>query len=376
MRVEIYSSIHEVPETCWDTLTSSSSTTVSRAFWQMIEQCRLNDFKWQHALFFDSNNTAVALTSFYTITTDLAIFAPSGLRAVLDALRRAFPNFLKARILECGSPININAPLTIAQGQDPKPIVNALCQLMRKQARHEKAFMVVIRDFQPESSELLSAFQSAGYCAVGSLPNTHMKVVWNSIDDYHAGMKSYFRSKLLKHLRKNRENGISHRVTEDFGDIADILCAQWLTVHNQADELKREVLTPEFFRGFASLPGKCAKAILYYRSNELVGHALLLADGDLLRWMYIGRKNAGNDSLYFYIGNSVIETAILLGLTKIEMGVTTYSIKRDLGAAVTPVRMALRAPNALINPFVRYIYPIINRLPTFSSKEVFKKNDQ
>jgi predicted N-acyltransferase len=279
-------------------------------------------------------------------------------------------------MLECGSPININAPLIIAQGQDPKPVVNALCRLLRKQARHEKAFMIVVRDFQPESTELLSAFQSVGFCAVDSLPNTHMKVVWNSINDYHAAMKSYFRSKLLKHLRINHENEISHRVTEDFSDTADILCAQWLTVHNQADELKREVLTPEFFRGFASLPEKCAKVILYYRSNELVGHALLLVDGDLLRWMYIGRKNAGNDSLYFYIGNSVIETAIGLGLKKIEMGVTTYSIKRDLGAAITPVRMALHASNVFINPLVRYFYPLINQLPIFSSKDVFKKSGQ
>jgi hypothetical protein len=112
---------------------------------------------------------------------------------------------------------------------------------------------------------------------------------------------------------------------------------------------------------------------LFYQQQELVGHALLLLDGGLLRWLYVGRKQAANDSLYLYVCHKVIETAILLGAKRLELGLTTYSIKQDMGAQVVPINMAVRGVSSIINPWVGLVYPLMNHTPNISNKWIFKK---
>ena len=374
IRVVLFDCIADVPAPDWDRLAANGSLTQSRAFWQVIERAGLNDFRYRHAVLYGADGRALALASFYTVTTDLAIFAPPWLRTLLGGIRRILPGFLKVRMLECGTPLNINPPVVCGEPAQEPEIIAALDRLLLGEARRQRAFINVVRDFQPSASGLLAAFEARGYCAVNSLPNTHLDVTWDSIDAYRAAMKSYFRSKLDRHLRRNREQGVHHRMVEDFGSLAETLCRQWLVVHNQADEYQREVLTPDFYRGFAALPGDTTRALLFYRGDALVGHALLLLDGDLLRWMYFGRERAGNDSLYIYVGHAVIESAILLGAARIELGVTTYAVKRDLGARLNPVRMALKSRHRLVNPFIRHMYPVLNRTPQPADKDVFKQS--
>lgn len=232
--------------------------------------------------------------------------------------------------------------------------------------------LIIIRDFEPNAEILRSDFNSLGYHWVDILPNTYLEIKWSTPSEYIVSMKSYYRSKLLKHLRRNEAQKISHELVDDFHDLADTLCAQWLVVHTQADEFQREVLTPAFYKAFSLSMGSRSKAILFYRKGELIGHALLLMDGELLRWLYFGRKESVNDSLYIYAAHKVIETAILLGAKRLELGLTTYAIKQDLGARMTPIKLALRSVSTRINPLVGLIYPLLNRPPKIQNKSIFK----
>ncbi|MGC8508930.1 MAG: hypothetical protein ACP5NM_11785, partial [Thiomonas sp.] len=86
------------------------------------------------------------------------------------------------------------------------------------------------------------------------------------------------------------------------------------------------------------------------------------------------REVAQNDSLYIYIAATVVETAIALGATRLEMGLTTYPIKQDLGAEVVPIRLAIRASWGLINPFVGLGYALLNKVPQPGPRQVFKSS--
>jgi hypothetical protein len=357
----------------WSGLLGGRSCAFSHEFWEIIENSRLNDFKYRHVVFRDEAGNPVALTSFYSITTDIAIFAPLRLRGLLAAIRKIFPNFLKVRMLECGTPITVSSPPFVAQeGIPPEAIIAPLTSLLLKTARAEGQFIIVIRDFEPNTEALWPHFEKRGYHRVSSLPNTYLEIKWGTPEDYLNAMKSYYRSKLQRHLRKNEAQNIRHERVENFHDMADTLCAQWLQVHHQADEFQREVLTPDFYREFSRGMGSRSQALLFYRGEELAGHALLLMDGDMLRWLYIGRKEAVNDSLYIYAAHKVVETAILLGAKRLELGLTTYSIKQDLGAQMVPVSIALRAASRIINPFVGLGYGLLNRTPEVKNKNIFK----
>lgn len=333
----------------------------------------MNDFDYRYVLMLDDNNTPVAITSFYTVTTDIAIFANPTFRRVLESIRRRFPRFLKFRMLEWGTPITVSSPpFAFRPGISPLDIIKHMQDLLLATAKCEGQFLIVIRDFEDQTEEMQSALTRSGFTIVNSLPNTYLKISWLTTSAYHAAMKSYFRSKLFKHLRKNTAQGIRYELVDDFASLADTLCAQWMVVHEQADEFQREVLTPLFYREYSHRLGTNSKALLFYKSNQLIGHALLLLDGKMLRWLYFGRTRAANDSLYLYVAHSVIETAIKLDVEVLEMGLTTYPIKLDLGARVQPIQIGLRSPWAFVNPFISLGYSVLNRTPKLTNRAVFK----
>ena len=373
MKTKTFNTIRDIPREQWkQVLKEHHSCTYSYEFWEVMEQSKLNDFCYSYILFYDDDDNPVALTSFYTITTDIAIFAPKKLRFILQHIRRAFPNFLKIRMLECGTPITLNQPFVVSNEIENSAVLKTLSETLLCTAKDQGHFLIVLRDFEPDTDSLQPFFKKQGFHFVDSLPTTYMDIVWISSDEYLSSMKSYYRSKLLKHLHINQEQGVRHELRENFDDLAEILCSQWRVVHSHAAEYQREILTPAFYREFALKLGLRSKVLLFYRNNELVGHALLLMDRDLLRWLYFGRKEARNDSLYIYVAHKVVETAIILGAKRLELGLTTYPIKKDLGAYMSPIKLALRSPSRLINPFISIVYPLLNHTPEMHNKSIFK----
>jgi hypothetical protein len=371
LKVQIYERIADVPASAWDALLGGATRALDRAFWQVLERARLNDFEYRYALFTDDGGAPLALTSLYSVTTDIAIFAPAPLRAVLGAVRRVWPGFLKLRMLECGTPVTISSPPWAKRADvDDAAFIGELDALLRRTARAEGQLFIIVRDFEPNAAGLRPLWRARGYHWIPSLPNTYMDIRWDTPKQYLASMRSYHRSKLLKHRKRNAD--IRHERVDDFGHLADTLCRQWMVVHESAREFQREVLTPEFYRRLSSDLGADSKALLFYRGEALVGHALLLLDGDMLRWLYVGREVAGNDGLYLYVAHAVVDSAIELGAKCLELGLTTYAIKQDLGAEVVPIHIALRASWGLINPFVGLGYALLNSVPRPTPRQVFK----
>jgi predicted N-acyltransferase len=377
LKTNIFNSITEVPADIWDALVQGHSCSHSRVFWEVLENSGLNDFRYRYILVSDDAGIPIAIAGFYAVTTDIAIFSPRALRTPLLKVRQIFPNFLKLRMLECGTPITVSSPPFASKDKEmDSRVLSTLGRLLKQIANTEGQLLIVIRDFEPSIQVLQAVLGPLSYHWVDSLPNTYMDIPWNTSEDYIASLKSYYRSKLLKHLRRNRENLVEHKLVTEFHDLAETLSRQWRVVHDQADEFQREVLNSEFYREFSLRLEERSKVLLFYRQGKLVGHALLLLDGELLRWMYFGRNQAGNDSLYIYVAYAVIETAIQLGTRRLELGLTTYSIKQDLGATITPIRLALHSPWRLINPLIALLYPLLNNPPKLMDKRVFKSSHQ
>ena len=376
MRTTVFDSLSAIPSHDWDRLCQYGSVAMSRAFWELIERSGMNDFTYRYIVGY-SESEPVVIAAVYTVTTDIAIFAPPVVRRLLDGVRKVLPNFLKWKMLECGTPITISSPPYIRSASiSDEIVIEALNRDFRLLAKRERCLIIVVRDFEPNAHHLRESFRRLGYHWTDSLPNTYMDIRWRTPQAYQASMRSYFRSKLNKHLKRNLEAGVRHELVDNFAPLADTLCAQWMEVHTHASEFQREVLTPTFYRELPACMGALTKVLLFYRGDALVGHALLLMDGDMLRWLYVGREVAENDSLYIYVAEKVVEAAIQLGAKRLEMGLTTYPIKQDLGAEVVPIKLAIRASWGVINPFVGLGYALLNKVPHPSPRQVFKAAGQ
>ena len=373
MRAQVFETIHDVDPQAWDALLNGRSITFSHAFWKIIEESRLNDFHYRYVLFRDEDDQPVALATFYVVTTDIAIFSPPWLRRWLESVRRIFPGFFKLRMLECGTPIILNSPpIVLHPDIDASEIVDQLHDVLKIYARKNGIFLVILRDFEQSESHWDLNFKKLGYHWVLGLPNTYLNICWNSVDEYRAALKSYYRSKINNHLRKNAELGVRHDVIEDFSGISDELCRQWHVVHERANEFQREVLTSDFYRELSLRLDGLAKIIRFFRGDIFVGHALLLHDNDTLRWLYFGRSEPVNDSLYLYVIQSVIQTGIDLKVRRIEMGLTTYPIKLDVGARLEPIHYAICCTYSVLNPLIGWCYDLLNKPSCIQDKSVFK----
>ena len=376
MRAQVFETIHDVDPQAWDALLNGRSITFSHAFWKIIEESRLNDFHYRYVLFRDEDDQPVALATFYVVTTDIAIFSPPWLRKWLESVRKIFPGFLKLRMLECGTPIILNSPpIVLHPDIDASEIVDQLHDVLKIYARKNGIFLVILRDFEQSESHWDLNFKKLGYHWVLGLPNTYLNICWNSVDEYRAALKSYYRSKINNHLRKNAELGVRHDVIEDFSGISDELCRQWHVVHERANEFQREVLTSDFYRELSRRLDGLAKIIRFFRGDIFVGHALLLHDNDTLRWLYFGRSEPVNDSLYLYVIQAVIQTGIDLKVRRIEMGLTTYPIKLDVGARLEPIHYAICSTWSMLNPFIGWVYGLLNKPSSVQDKAVFKTED-
>lgn len=370
---QIYEKVEEIPDASWHYLAKKSSICFDKKFLSLIETAKINDFEYRYILIF-LGEKPIALSTFYTVTTDLAIFSTGFLKSILFKLRKYFPNFLKLKLLECGTPITINPPVIVDKVYLDMA-VNKLDEVLMHYAKKTKAFLIVCRDFENESRALKQAFHKKKYHIVDSLPSTNMKVYWSSINQYLDSLKSYYRAKLKKHLKINEKNNIRCECLDDFSFLSKTLSKQWLVVFENASDYQREVLNDSFYQLFSQNLADNSKALIFYKENQIIGHALLLIDTKRLRWLYFGRDKAQNDSLYFLVIYKVIETAIDLKLDSIELGLTTYSIKKDIGALMSENQLAIKAPSRFIHFFVRFFYPLLNHVPDIKNKKVFKNHN-
>lgn len=375
MIIRTFQDIAEIPEAVWEEVRLNQSVTLSHAFWKVVERSGLNDFSYRYLVAFDPSDRAVGAMTAYVVTTDIAIFAPLWLKELLGKVRAWAPNFLKWRMLECGTPISINSPpwFCIEQTDHEERVRNELLAAASSLARQERVLVTVVRDFDDSTGASLERMKSLNYAIVAGLPNTILELPWQTMDAYLQSMKSYYRSKLLKHVRRCEQSGFSYAVIDDFSELSGLLCQQWLVVHSNAEEYQREILTPEFYRGISDAIGIDARVVLVYRDGVVVAHALMLFDGHLARWMYFGRNVVKNDGLYLFTAYAVIESAINAGMKALELGVTNYQTKLDLGVSVVPLKFAISFLNGSINRIAGRVYNLLNKLPVLESRDVFKK---
>lgn len=375
-KVSVFESMRDVPLKEWNAIAQPHSYTYSPEFLEMMDASSTDNCRQGYVLVYDDNDHPVSLTYFTVSKIDIAIFATGWLKSGLTRIRKLFPDFLKTRVLECVFPISSQHKL-VASEQDHKRITfQAIGNTLLEIARKKGIFLVIMGAFEPQHNKYEAFLKELSYRFVPCLPVAALDIDWDTPADYLCSMKSYYRSKLQRHLRINQSNDIRHELRDNFDDLAEVLWQQWLVVHEHATEYNGETLTPGFYKDFSLKFGSRSKVLLIYSKDKLVGHALLLLDGDTLRWRNFGRTKAENDSLYIYVCHKVVETAINLGAKRLDMGVTTYAIKRDFGASVIPRKIAIRVSWDIFNRHVAWFYSLLNHLPETQGKDVFKKSDQ
>jgi len=180
-----------------------------------------------------------------------------------------------------------------------------------------------------------------GFVRVRGLPVCMLDVQ----GDYYSGLDRRRR----KDFRKKLQAASTLRV-EKYSTLPEHLLPQvyqlYLNTMTQAP-VHFETLTLDYFKEMAEL----GKFHLYYEGERLIGFLQMLILGNKANLKYMGMDYQRNRPyfLYFVMCLRALEACIHAGCTRIELGASSYQVKRAMGCELIETSVYYRHNNPLVN---------------------------
>jgi predicted N-acyltransferase len=371
---KVYNSITEIEEEKWNGIVARNRIICSYRFLLAVEKSNINDCRYFYPIVYE-NDQIVAHTCIYSITTDLDTLTGEKIKKIINFIRKFWKNFLTIKTIECGTPVAPGNVISFANNIDKDLAFSYLVLAIEGIAKIKKIGVIVLRDFCDEETDFYDNLIIRRYKRVNNLPNTILKIKWNTFNEYLRNIKSYYRCKIIKKIKVAEKSELFFEISDKLSKHANQLQLLWLNVYNNAKEYKREILTKEFFINLEIYLNGKAKVILCKKDSIIVGFALLLLDDDTLRFMYSGIDYIVNKeySVYFNSIYHVITKAITDGKKDIDAGLSTYLPKLELGAEMVNLFMYLKHTNKFLNPIITNLFNILTPKINIKNYNIFKE---
>ncbi len=199
-----------------------------------------------------------------------------------------------------------------------------------------------------------------------TLPTCKLPLSWGSLEDFLGSMRSPYRYRLKKALKKWAGVEAAHLAPAEF---THDLYQMYEQVYEKS-EAKLEKLTPDFF---AELPLP-AKLIRASAQGRALGFAAVVENGAELIFLFTGfdySLQARYDT-YLNLLLEIVKYGLERGFSRIELGQTAEETKLKLGAALHPKSMYLYHSNPLINKLAGRLAGLLSYKPPSFDFHVFK----
>lgn len=371
--VTIHDSITKVPAAEWDGIVGRDKIRCKHCFLLAVERSNIAGMKLFYPVVYDAHGRIVAHTIVYLVRSELNIFATGINRKISDAIRKVWKNYLFFRTMECGSPVALGDCFSVAKNFDRGALLTCLIRAIEASAEEKKVSAVVFRDFYQEELESYQRLLGKGYSRLDHLPIALMNLPWSKFDDYKKSLRSHYRYNLNKvQARLNRDN-ITVEITRNFAAHAEVFQSLWDNVYRNANEFRREYLDIAFFENMGKNEGFDCRALILKKDQEIIGFSLLLLDDETLTTMYVGidYKHNKRYSVYYNILYLTIDLAIKENKKIIDMGITCYTPKAQIGCQFAPLSIFVKHLRPIINIFCGPALRIMNPCVTIFEKRVY-----
>ncbi|HZE03606.1 MAG TPA: GNAT family N-acetyltransferase, partial [Solirubrobacteraceae bacterium] len=273
---------------------------------------------------------------------------------------------------ELGNATPLTSPFLLSNRASEAALVPPLIDAGVQEGSDGDAAFILVQNFTSTECVAGERLARLGFAPVGLPPTAIVDLPYGSFDEYLGAMRSQYRRRA--HQTFNRSASLRVERRQQFGDLADDLARLWKAIYDRARELKREVLTPAFFRAASTVEG--TEVLLMRRANgTIASFALLLADRPWLAFLQCGfESTAGrSEGAYFRLLYEIIRYAIDRGFEQVDLGITTLAPKLDVGAVPIPLIGWLRHRNRLIQRVILALADGPLRPPRLEPRRVFKE---
>jgi hypothetical protein len=204
-----------------------------------------------------------------------------------------------------------------------------------------------------------------GFATGLTCPQCILDVTWATFDDYLAGLRSHYRNRYTKALRRSAD--LEARWLSDNSDFDERLYGLYEQVYDHSS-LKIEKLPIEFFQG------PFFRVLVLSDATGPQGFVQFLPNGDELIFEFVGFNYATNRTYdtYLRLLLEIVRYGIEQGYSSIDFGQTADDTKLKLGAQYTFLYAALHHSNPVLHAISRLLAPKLQYRPITTDFQVFR----
>jgi predicted N-acyltransferase len=368
----VVDSIDAVDRDSWNSIVPPHDILNTHAYQRSIEKSGVNDFRYRYLLF-HRKGRLIAHVSVGIFTFGLDVMLQDPLKSILARIKRRFPSFMRITLIECGHPTALGTTVVVQEEKDMPAILALLDAEMGKLARREKTSLCAVRDISAKDQRAFQPLLNAGYRVTPNMANTFLRLPQASFQNYLEDLVAKRRHEIRQRIKVFQEQGCTIEKITDFSRYAGELLALWEQTFQHAKEYQREVLTREYFVNLSDSLGGRSFILLCRKGERPIGFTLLLDSGDSLISTYCGLDYEMNRSTftYFVLFYRSIEEAIGMGKEWLELGITNYTPKVEVGAIPEPLSIYVKSLKPMADLFFAPLLRLMASQPSFRRRRIF-----
>ena len=371
----IADSVRQLRPEEWDSLTTTSSFFLRRAYLEVLETALPEGVVPRYALAY-RDGVPVAAVAMQAVTIRLdrlrklssragekSSSEESGSRRKARVPAPPALGKLGARVLVCGNLLSWGSHgIAMREGEDPERVWPAVAEALYRVRRADRLSgqpsLVLVKDLEENKWSGIESLERFSYRPLETEPNMLLTLPagCRSYDDYLAALTARYRKTAKKTAQAIEKAGLQVETLNDLTPHADRIHELYLKVHGRA-RIRLVTLHPQYISALAGLLGEQFRCTTIRDGDEILGFVTTLKDGDVAVGYYIGFDAAANQEhpIYFRLLQAVVDDAIRLGCRRISLGRTALEPKAKLGAEPVTTCCWLRHRIPVMNLVVRQL---------------------
>jgi predicted N-acyltransferase len=342
-------------------------------YYEIVEETLQDGFEHHHLLLEDGSGNTRAIQPVFFVRQNLIEGVPGKISSIIDRIRKVLPRFLTMRVLMVGCAAGAG-DLSACDETDESWVANALQATLSTYARHNKASLIVLKDFPATYRSTLETFLLNGYARIPSMPMTRLPLPYKDWDEYFRTLSKATRKDLRRKFRKAEQAAkIEMELVSDITALVDEIYPLYLAVHERSP-LKFETLTKDYFRTIGQRMPERARFFIWRQLGKIVAFSFCLVCDDKIYDECIGLDYsvALDLHLYFYTLRDILSWALEQGLKYYYSNPLNYEPKLHLDCELAPLDLYVMHTSLLLNPIFRRLIkylgptrhdPVLQRFP-------------
>lgn len=378
-QIDVVTSIDKIERGVWERILGGAHPAKRYDFLRCIEAA-YPERQYRYFMIYPCGEENQKLIGFFFSTQqhhDLKLMLPDKLGYLIDRVRRVWPRFAMLSITMTGCMETHGNHWWLDHRYISDEKLFSLLDVLLK--RHHRSLIYIIRDLHEPfavTTPFKEAANKAGYHSVDGLPLAILPLRDSDPDAHLARLRQNPRKVVRKVLKEFETLNYTLKKTSTFEGIVDEIYPLYLNVHRRAKEFRREIFPKSFFIYLARhCKDMVEVTMLLGEKGNIEAFTLSLFDRGTYNPFLFGKKQSDGrqPNLYYYLMWSDVNSAAEKGIATVDMGVTNYFPKQNIGAQLHSIAMLASFNQRL--QYLNRLLPKVISYPQPKARNAYRKDN-